>query len=60
MVVIDTNIYQLYTNQYLVIMRDNQVMDQYVWTGKKHIQIHYKVINSIWFGEIKPKANDFS
>lgn len=57
---LENNTYQLLTNQYLVIMRDNQVMDQYIWTGKKYIQVHYKVINSIWFGEVKPKANDFS
>jgi len=24
------------------------------------MQVHYKTINSIWFGEIKPKQGDFS
>lgn len=57
---LEQNTYNLLTNQYLIIERDNQIMDQYIWTGERHTQIHYKTINSIWFGEIKPKQGDFS
>lgn len=57
---LENNRYDLLVNQYLVIKREGQVVDQYVWTGMKHVQVHYKTITSTWFGSIQPKSGDFS
>lgn len=57
---LNNNIYNLLVNEYLIIQQNDQIIDQYIWTGTIHQQIRYKTITSKWFGDIKPKANDIS
>ena len=54
------NQFNLLINEYLIIKQNDKIIDQYIWTGEIHQQVRYKTITSIWFGEIKPKNNDFS
>lgn len=57
---LDKNMYDLLINQYLVIKYGNEVVDYYYWNGKKHIQVKFKSVSSTWFGDIKPKAGDYT
>ena len=54
---LDKNIYDLLTNEYLVVKNENdEVKDCYRWNGEKHINLYKKPTKSIIFGDkIKPK-----
>ena len=55
----DTNLYNLYIGEYLVI-RDlnNEIVDKLVWTGEGYRRLNYTNFNSKWFGNVKPVKND--
>lgn len=53
---LDKNIYDLLTNEYLVVKNENgEVIDKLKWTGLIHRTISYKQINNDFVGRIKPR-----
>ncbi len=53
----DENVYNLLTNQYLVIRNtENEIIDTYRWTGNHYDSIFKKQLRSLSFGDkLKPK-----
>lgn len=56
----DTNIYDLYINEYLIIYSEDtgEVVDRLCWTGETHRSLNYNDFNSNFFGVVKPVKND--
>lgn len=55
----DKNIYNLYTNEYIIIRnKDNEIIDKLCWTGESYRRLYYSNFQSKWFGDIKPMKND--
>lgn len=53
------NIYDLLTNQYLIIQNSNgELVDKYRWTGHDYAAVKYNILKSNYFGTIKPFNND--
>lgn len=55
---INTNHFNLYTNEYLIIKNNNQIIDRLCWTGNTHRRLATKDFNSRAFGNIKPIPGD--
>lgn len=57
---LDKNIYNLNTNEYLLIHDETtgEVIDKYCWTGKIHRKISFATFTSSVFGQIKPVRDD--
>lgn len=56
---LDTNIYELYINEYLLIYNtENECVDRLVWTGQTHRRLNYNPFNSSYFGSVKPYKDD--
>ena len=55
----NTNIYDLLTNEYLIIRNDkNEIVDRLCWTGNGYRHLDYANFSSKWFGDIKPIKGD--
>ena len=55
----DTNIYNLYINQYLLIYnKENECVDKLCWTGETHRSLTYSTFDSNYFGKVKPMKDD--
>ena len=56
----DTNIYNLYDNEYLIIYSEEtgEIVDRLCWTGETHRNLNYSDFNSNFFGTVKPMKND--
>lgn len=56
---LDDNIYNLKTNQYLILRdENNNIIDKMCWTGDHLRPVKYYNFNSKYFGDIKPKSGD--
>lgn len=56
---LDINQYNLLTNQYINIFNTfGECVDSYIWTGKNHTKVPFKIIRSKYLGDIKPKTQD--
>lgn len=56
---LNENIYDLLTNQYLVIKNlEGNVVDNRCWDGTEYRAMNYKQINSDFMGRIKPRNNE--
>lgn len=54
-----TNLYDLYTNEYLIIRnKDGNIVDRLCWTGKEYRSLNYTTFSSQTFGDIKPIKGD--
>lgn len=52
---VNLNIFDLYTNQYMLVRDDNQdIIDRLKWNGEKYERLSYKQINNNYTGRIKP------
>ncbi len=51
----DINTFDLYTNQYCILMRDDNVIDEVKWDGEKNISVSYKGVNNSFMGKVKPR-----
>lgn len=55
----DENIYELLTNQYLIVRdADNNIVDTVCWTEDGYRHLNYRSFNSRHFGEVKPYKGD--
>ena len=55
----NTNRYNLYINQYLLIYNtDGECVDRLVWNGTEHRRLNYNTFNSSYFGNVKPYKDD--
>ena len=52
------NTFKLLINEYLLIKRDNEIIDEYIWTGEKYVKVPYRTFQSDMFGDIKPFKED--
>lgn len=49
----------LFTNQYVIIRnKDNEIVDTLVWRKGQYKKLNYKVLTSVWFGNVKPLKGD--
>jgi len=56
---ITENIYNLFTNQYLVIKDlDGNVVDKFRWNGEEYQAIEFPTVKSVYFGAVKPLNGD--
>ena len=57
----NTNIYDLYINQYLLIYEKEtgECVDQVRWDGNTYRRLNYNTFTSKWFGDIKPLKGDY-
>ena len=57
---IDTNIYNLFINQYLLIYSKdtNEIIDRLCWTGETHRNLNYNNFDSNFFGNVRPIKGD--
>lgn len=54
-----TNLYDLYTNEYLVIRNEEgDIIDRLCWTGEEYRPLNYTTFSSQTFGDIKPFKSD--
>jgi len=51
----DINTFDLYTNQYCILMRDDNVIDKVKWDGEKNVSVSYKGVNNSFMGKVKPR-----
>lgn len=49
------NTFDLYTNQYCILMRDDNVIDKVKWDGEKNVSVSYKGVNNSFMGKVKPR-----
>ena len=54
----NNNQYNLLENEYLIIQRNNQVIDQYKWKNGTYTKVPFHKFESKMFGKIGPKDND--
>ena len=55
----DQNIYDLLTNEYLVVRDDcGSVVDRLCWNGTEHRHLTYSTFSSTHFGDVKPLKDD--
>lgn len=55
----DKNLYNLKTNQYLIVRDENKnIVDKLCWTGEGYRHISYGNFSSKWFGDVKPLGGD--
>lgn len=52
------NTFKLLINEYLLIKRDNEIIDEYIWTGERYVKVPYRTFQSDMFGDIKPFKED--
>lgn len=52
------NTFKLLINEYLLIKRDNEIVDEYIWTGERYVKVPYRTFQSDMFGDIKPFKED--
>lgn len=53
------NNYRLLVNEYLILKDTNDnIVDQYCWTGEDYRKVKYSTFKSQWFGEVKPIKGD--
>ena len=52
------NTFKLLINEYLLIRRDNEIIDEYIWTGERYVKVPYRTFQSDMFGDIKPFKED--
>jgi len=50
----EENIFDLYTNEYLIVKLDGKVEDKLRWNGDKLVKLKYKNVNNQFFGKVKP------
>lgn len=50
----DSNIYNLHTNEYLIVKLDGEIQDKLRWSGSKLVKLKYKNINNQFVGRVKP------
>lgn len=56
---LNINKYNLYTNQYLLLLNDqNEIIDEMMWDGNRYISINYISLETEMFGKIAPIKND--
>ena len=57
---LNTNLYDLYINQYLLIYNKDtgECVDRLCWTGTEYRHLNYGSFNSRWFGDVKPMKGD--
>ena len=57
---LSNNIYNLYTNQYLIIYNKEtkELVDKLCWTGETHRTVPFQSFRSAHFGETKPLKGD--
>ena len=57
---LNTNLYDLYVNQYLLIYNKDtgECVDRLCWTGTEYRHLNYGSFNSRWFGDVKPMKGD--
>jgi len=51
---LQSNFYDLYTNEYLIIRLDEKIVDKFRWNGEKLVKLKYKNINNQYIGKVKP------
>lgn len=51
----DINTFDLYTNQYCILMRDDNIIDKVKWDGEKNVSVSYKGVNNSFMGKVKPR-----
>lgn len=49
------NTFDLYTNQYCILMRDDNIIDKVKWDGEKNVSVSYKGVNNSFMGKVKPR-----
>ena len=56
----NTNLYDLYVNQYLLVYDANsgECVDRLCWDGEGYRHLSYNNFNSRWFGDVKPMKGD--
>lgn len=52
------NVFNLLTNQYLLLKFNNKIVDKYKWTKNGYVKVNYSTLNSYMFGQIKPYNED--
>ena len=53
------NIFDLYTNEYLILKNDkNQIVDKFRWDGCEYQNVKFPTIKSNYFGSVKPYNGD--
>lgn len=50
----DKNLYDLYTNEYLIVKLNGEIKDKLRWNGEKLVKLKYKNINNQYAGKVKP------
>lgn len=51
----NTNEYELYENQYLLIKNNGHIIDKYVWQNDKYKKVEFIAADSKMFGKVKPR-----
>ena len=49
------NIAECLTNEYLLVYKDDELIDQLRWDGSEYTKVPFRVINSKFLGKIKPR-----
>ena len=52
------NQYDLLENEYLIIKRNNEVIDKYKWKNNGYVKVPFQKFESKMFGKVGPKDND--
>lgn len=52
------NAYELLENEYLLITKDDEIIDKYKWRGGRYEAIPFYTANSKMFGKVGPKDGD--
>ena len=53
------NVFDLYTNEYLILKNDNdQIVDKFRWDGCEYQNVKFPTIKSNYFGSVKPYNGD--
>ena len=49
------NVFELLTNQYCILMHNDEVIDKVKWNGSKNVAVSYKSVNNNFMGKVKPR-----